>query len=166
MVVTLHKASRSIKWPEQYSQNNVDVHVSNELEMSVPADIVWAWLIRAKLWPTWYRNSANVIIDDGKPDLHLGTQFKWKTFGLNLESKVEEFVPYERLAWTAHGIGIDAYHAWLIEKRESGCYVLTEENQRGILARLNKLFRPNNMEKYHQIWLEELYSKAGGGLPP
>jgi len=162
----LDKGSRSIKWPEQYSRDNVDVHVSNELEMSVSADIVWAWLIRAELWPTWYGNSANVIIEDGKPDLHLGTQFKWKTFGLNLQSKVEEFVPYERLAWTAHGIGIDAYHAWLIEKTESGCYVLTEENQKGILAKLNKLLRPNNMEKYHQIWLEELYSKAKGGPPP
>jgi hypothetical protein len=100
-----------------------------------------------------------------KTRLHLGTKFKWKTFGLNLESKVEDFVPNERLAWTAHGIGIDAYHAWLIEKRESGCYILTEENQKGILAKLNKLLRPNNMEKYHQIWLEELYSKAKGGPP-
>ena len=162
----MDKGSRSIKWPEQYSRDNVDVHVSNELEMSVSVDIVWAWLIRAELWPTWYGNSANVVIEDGKPGLRLGTQFKWKTFGLNLQSKVEEFVPYERLAWTAHGIGIDAYHAWLIEKRESGCYVLTEENQKGILAKLNKLARPNNMKKYHQIWLEELYSKAKGGPPP
>jgi len=144
----------------------MDVHVSNQLEMAVSADRVWAWLIRAKLWPTWYSNSANVIIDDGKPDLHLGTTFKWKTFGLNLESKVEEFVPYERLAWTAHGVGIHAYHAWLIEERASGCRVLTEENQKGILAKLNKLLRPKNMEKYHQTWLEGLHSKAKSGPPP
>jgi hypothetical protein len=66
--------------------------------MSVSGDVVWAWLIRAKLWSTWYSNSANVIIEDGKPDLRLGTKFKWKTFGLNLESQVEEFVTCPRKA--------------------------------------------------------------------
>ena len=158
--------SSSIKWPEEYSQSDVDVHVSNELEMQVSSEMVWAWLIRARLWPTWYSNSADVVIELAKPDLYPGCRFKWRTFGLNLESKVVEFVPNERLAWTAHGIGINAYHAWLIEKRETGCHVVTEENQKGALARLNNMFRPNNMKKYHQLWLEGLYAKAKGGPPP
>jgi hypothetical protein len=162
----MEKFSGSIKWPGEYSQKNVDVHVSNSLKMSVSADVVWAWLIRASLWPEWYSNSSNVIIEDGKLELGLGTKFRWKTFGLNMESKVEEFVPCERLAWTARGSGINAYHAWLIEKRGSGCDVLTEENQKGILARLNKMFMPNNMQKYHQLWLEGLYAKAKSGMPP
>jgi hypothetical protein len=85
---------------------------------------------------------------------------------VTLDSKVEEFVPRERLAWSARSAGIDVYHAWLIERRPPGCYVLTEESQNGLMARLSAALRPNNMRKYHQLWLEELLSRANTGPPP
>jgi hypothetical protein len=77
-----------------------------------------------------------------------------------------EFVPYEKLAWDAHGTGLDAYHAWLIQKSEQGCNVITEESEHGWLAKLGKALRPNNLEQKHQIWLEDLKAKAKSGLPP
>jgi len=98
--------------------------------------------------------------------LRAGVSFRWTTFGVRLDSKVEEFVPGERLAWTARATGIDAYHAWLIEKRVSGCYVLTEETQNGWLASLSNMLRPRNMSTQHQNWLESLQQKAAGGPPP
>ena len=134
--------------------------------MQVPPEVVWAWLVRAKLWPTWYSNSKRVIIEGGGPDLRPGSRFQWTTFGVRLDSRVEEFVPGERLAWSARSTGIDAYHAWLIEKRSAGCYVLTEETQNGWLARLNNYLRPRNMSQQHQNWLEGLLRKAKEGLPP
>ncbi|MGA2200020.1 MAG: SRPBCC family protein [Nitrososphaerales archaeon] len=137
----------------------------NELEMPAPAESVWAWLIRAKLWPTWYPNSQNVLIEGGGPDLRPGSRFRWKTFGVTLSSKVEEFVPAERLAWSARSPGVATYHAWVIERRPSGCYVLTEESQNGLMARLSNALRPDNMSKYHQLWLERLMAKALSGLP-
>jgi len=79
---------------------------------------------------------------------------------------VLEFVPYERLAWDAHGNGLDAYHAWLIQKTEQGCHVLMEETQRGWLNRLGNVIRPKRVEQQHQIWLEGLRAKAISGLPP
>jgi len=102
----------------------------------------------------------------GGPDLQQGSRFRWTTFGVSLDSRVEEFVPYERLAWSARATGIDAYHAWLIEKRPSGCHVLTEETQNGWLARLSNALRPQNMSRQHQDWLEGLSRKAGEGPPP
>ena len=155
-----------IRWPENYSPDRTKVHVRNQLEMPVPSEAVWAWLIRAELWPTWYNNSRQVVIEGRAHDLGPGLSFKWTTFGVKLESKVEEFVPGERLAWSAHATGIDAYHAWLIEKRPSGCYVITEENQNGWLATLSNTLRPQNMGKQHQNWLENLQRKAAEGPPP
>jgi uncharacterized protein YndB with AHSA1/START domain len=140
--------------------------VRNELEIPASPDVVWAWLVRAELWPTWYNNSANVVIEGGGPDLLSGSRFKWTTFGVRLDSKVEEFVPGERLAWSARSMGIDAYHAWLIEERPSRCHVLTEETQDGWLARLSNSVRPHNASRQHQNWLEGLSSKAKEGLPP
>jgi Polyketide cyclase / dehydrase and lipid transport len=155
-----------IRWPENYRPERTAVHVRNEMEMQVQAETVWTWLVRAKLWPTWYPNSQNVTIEGGGPDLMSGSRFRWKTFGVTLDSKVEEFVPFERLAWSAHSTGIDVYHAWLIERRSSGCYVLTEESQNGLMARLSSMLRPNNMSRYHQLWLEQLLAKARTGPPP
>jgi len=155
-----------IGWPENYRPEVTLVHVRNEIEIPVPPETVWAWLIRAKLWPTWYPNSHDVLLECGKPDLELGSRFRWKTFGITLNSKVEEFVPPHRLAWSAQSSGLSAYHVWLIESRPNGCYVLTEETQNGLLARLGHAVRPNNMRKHHQIWLEQLKAKALTGPPP
>ena len=88
------------KWPHQYEPSNCPVHVRNELAMaSPPEERIGAWLIRAQLWPTWYPNSANIhFLSGNPPDLALGSKFRWKTFGVTIESTVLEFKPYERLA--------------------------------------------------------------------
>ena len=155
-----------IRWPEKYRPERTAVHAHNELEMPVPPEPVWAWLVRADLWSTWYSNAKDVVIHGASRELGPGVTFRWKTFGATLTSKVEEFVPCERLAWTARVTGIDVYHAWLIERTTSGCHVLTEENQNGLLARLSNSLRPGNMERYHQVWLRNLMVKAGQGYPP
>ena len=154
-----------IRWPERYAPEKTHVHVKNELEMDVKPEAAWAWLVRAKLWPTWYANSENVEVEGGGPDLKAGVSFRWKTFGVTLDSKVEAFVPSERLGWTARGMGIDAYHAWMIVGTPSGCHVITEETQLGLLPRLNKAVRPNHMSRKHQEWLEGLLAKARTGIP-
>ena len=155
-----------INWPVKYSPDRTRVHVANELDMDVQPEVVWAWLVRAQLWPTWYSNSANVSIKSGGPDLQAGSSFRWKTFGITLDSKVHEFAPFERLAWSARATGIDVYHAWLIEPTPNGCHVRTEETQNGWLAGLNKATRPNDMSHKHQAWLEGLLARAKTGLPP
>lgn len=155
-----------IIWPERYSPGNTAVHISNELEMVASPEVVWAWLVRASRWPEWYPTVSRVAIDGGGSELTPGAGFSWRIFGVTFSSRVEEFVPHERLAWSAQLEGVDAYHAWLIEKRGTGCRVLTEENQKGWLARLNNLLRPSNTRYYHYLWLEALASRAKEGFPP
>lgn len=155
-----------IRWPEKHDPKAASVHVRNELDMPVSPEAVWTWLVRAQLWPTWYPNSRDVVVEGGGPDLKAGSKFRWKTFGVTLDSVVEEFEPPERIAWSARAMGVDAYHAWLVERRPSGCHVLTEETQNGLLASISNAVRPNNMSKHHQVWLENLLAKARGGPPP
>jgi hypothetical protein len=92
--------------------------------------------------------------------------FTWRTFGVNVKSTVQEFIPNERLAWSARGLGVDAYHAWLLTPCPSGTRVITEETQYGTLARLQKLFLPGRMRRGHQLWLENLSAKVQSGPPP
>lgn len=156
-----------IRWPNHYEPSRCPVHVRNELDMAASPECVWAWLTRPTLWPDWYANSANVEILEGPgPDLKEGTLFRWKTFGITIESTVLECVPDERIAWEAHAFGIDVYHAWVLQPSAKGCLVVTEETQHGWLARLGTIFMPNRMHKYHQLWVEGLENKARAGFPP
>ncbi len=155
----------AILWPERFHPSRAPVHVSNVLEVPAPPDVTWAWLVHASLWPSWYPNSRNVRIAGGAGTLSPGSRFTWRTFGMAIRSEVVEFVPTERIAWDARGPGVDAYHAWLIRPTPSGCTVLTEETQYGVMARLNRLFFPSRMHRLHQVWLEQLARVAGTGLP-
>ena len=155
-----------IHWPARFHPSRAPVHVSNALDIPAPLDAAWAWLVRAPLWPTWYPNSRNVRIAGGAGTLSLGSRFTWRTFGMAIRSEVVEFLPRERIAWNAWGVGVDAYHAWLIRPTRSGCTVLTEETQYGVTARLNRLFFPSRMHRFHQVWLEELSRVARAGVPP
>lgn len=156
-----------ILWPQEFDPARAPVHVRNDIHIPAPCERVWAWLIRAQLWPSWYANSSNVRFLRGTPpDLESETRFRWKTFGVTIESTVREFVSPARLAWDAKGIGLNAYHAWLLEPTPEGCHVLTEETQHGILARTGNLLAPRRMFRGHERWLNALRERALSGWPP
>ena len=148
-----------IRWPSKYAPAVMPVHIVNRLAFQAPPGAVWAKLIAAHSWPSFYKNSSNVEIEGGG-DLRAGASFRWRTFGINLRSTIEEFVPNERIAWLAVGPGITAYHAWIIIQTDAGCAIHTEETQRGPVARLGKLLFPRGMYIEHQKWLEGLASVA------
>ena len=155
-----------IRWPNRYDPSRTPVHVANEIDAPARPEAVWAWLVAAPLWPSWYPNASNVVLADGAADLALGVTFTWRTFGVAIRSTVVEFEPCERIAWNAVGLGVDAHHAWEITRTAGGSHVLTEETQYGWAARLGSAVFPNRMSKFHQIWLERLNEKVAGGPPP
>jgi hypothetical protein len=151
----------AVEWPTHYAPGNSPVHVRNELTMPVAPEVVWAHLIRAVEWPCFYDNSDHVrFLEGSPPDLAKGTRFRWKTFGVTIESTVREFKRGERIAWDAQGLGVDAYHAWVLQRTPGGCHVLTEETQHGWLAWLGSKLMPHRMSKHHQLWLEGLRDRA------
>lgn len=149
-----------IIWPDRYSPGSTAVQVSNQIAIAAPPSAVWACLIRAASWPSWYPNSSDVQIEGGGEDLSSGAAFRWRTFGVPVASTVREFVTDERIAWDGKGLFLDVYHAWLIEPRADGCWVLTEENQNGLAARAQALLMPNRMHAGHDVWLAGLKQRA------
>lgn len=145
----------AIDWPAGYSPAVMPIHVVNTLVATVPAAAVWARLIAAHDWPTFYANAANVVVAGGG-DLRPGVAFRWRTFGVNLRSTVVESVADQRITWIAHRFGLVACHAWLLTPTATGCTIVTEETQRGPVARLGRLLFPGRMEEQHQRWLEGL----------
>jgi len=150
----------SIHFPDRYA--TASVRVRNEIAIDASPERVWAWLIRATGWPAWYPNSSDVRIEGGASDLSAGARFTWRTFGVRVRSTVREFEPFQRIAWDGAGTLLDVYHAWLIEPRGSGSWVLTEENQNGLAARAQALILPNRMREGHDVWLAALKAQAEG----
>jgi Polyketide cyclase / dehydrase and lipid transport len=153
-------AGEAIIWPPGYAPGDCPVHVVNRIAIGAPPAKVWAQLIKAGSWVDWYANASAVTIDGGGSDLGKGVRFRWRTFGVGLVTEVREWLPDERIAWLATAFGIRAYHAWLILPTSTGCTVITEETQHGILARAGKLVFPNRMYHWHQIWLEGLKARS------
>ena len=146
-----------IRWPPGFAPSESPIHVVNRSETTTGADVVWARLLHAANWPAIYANAQDVVIAGGGSDLFADARFQWKTFGVALDTRVVEFEPGTRSAWIAEGLGVRAYHAWLITPlADGGCMILTEETQHGWVARIGRLLFPRRMEHWHQRWIEAL----------
>jgi uncharacterized protein YndB with AHSA1/START domain len=156
--------STAITWPPRFAPERIVARVRNDIAIDAAPDLVWSYLVRASEWPAWYPNSTDVRIDGGGKDLMPDVAFTWRTFGVTVRCRVREFMPPLRIAWEGQGVLLDIYHAWVIEARHGGCWVLTEEHQNGLAARAQALFMPRRMFRGHALWLERLKSNAGGKL--
>ncbi len=160
MVKRMFKETK-INWPDYYHPRNAQIHVKNAVPSKVPAERVWACLIKAPCWPTWKNKATSVQLLNGNGlELEKGTVFLWKTKKLQFECTVVEFVPNKKIAWKGKSGGIDMYHAWKLDCQADGCSIITETTQRNGISWFTKFFLPKQINSYHQHWLEELQQQA------
>ncbi|BDP43817.1 hypothetical protein DAETH_37860 (plasmid) [Deinococcus aetherius] len=143
-------------WPPGFDPRHAPVHTVNELFIPAPPGAVWAPLIHAALWPTWYANSRNVRLEGEGELLGPETRFRWTTFGVPVRTVVEEFGPPHRLAWRGEGLGARGYHAWTLLPVAGGTRVVTEEVQFGLVPRLGRGLLRAALLREHQRWLKGL----------
>ncbi len=155
-----------VRWPQGYEPEGAPVHTYDELEVKASPENCWAWLIRAGLWPTWYPRASKVVIDGGGSDIGLGTVFHWNTLGVRVHTEVTEFEPYRRLGWTGRALGGRGFHGWVLEPRDGGCLIVTEETQRGWSSSMGRWYLRSAIHQAHQVWLRELGRVAATGPPP
>src|SRR5882757_7310051 len=152
--------SKDIHWPNGFHPEQAGLIAHNEIDIHASCGKVFASLVDAEAWPTWYPNSHNVKIlstRDGK--LHEGSRFSWKTFGSHTESEVHEFVPDQRLGWFGNGTGSRAYHTFLLLQTSEGCHVITEEVVEGPVAVVARVIFPHTMHDGHELWLKTLKAR-------
>jgi len=110
----LKLATPLIHWPRGLEPRNVDVFVHNEGWIHAPPEVVWANLIDAAQWPSWYSNAANVRIEGGATKLAKGVSFTWTTFGFPIHSTVDIFEPNREIGWNVDTHQFRVHHAWLL----------------------------------------------------
>jgi hypothetical protein len=97
-------------------------------------------------------------------DLAQDTEFRWKTFGATIRSRVIVFEPPHEPGWDARGV-LRACHGWMLEEHRDGCRVVTEECQNGILPALAWWYLRPMLMRRHQNWIESLRRVSEGGDP-
>ncbi|WP_380178046.1 SRPBCC domain-containing protein [Kalamiella sp. sgz302252] len=162
----------AIIWPEGYIPGFCDNFASNEVIMAgLSVKEIWPLLNTPSLWPTYYKNSADIRFYNKKgPMLEQDVRFYFTTFGFPVEARVTEYVPPAagepaRIAW--HGWSgegetrLDVHHAWLLEDLSGGrVRILTQETQNGNPAKELAKASPNPMINGHQEWLDGLVAAA------
>ena len=162
----LANRSREIHWPQGFDPTTADLFSHNELLIKATCERVWQHIVEAAKWPEWYPNSKDVrIIGDGETVLKEGTTFRWTTFGLPLESRISEFMPYTRIGWYGYAPGAvpSFYHTWYLTPDGDGCLVVTDEVGKGRDAAHLRDTDESLMHRGHDLWLATLKWVSEGG---
>ena len=155
----LANRSPNIHWPAGFDPRQADLFSHNELFINATCERVWQRIIEAPKWPGWYPNAKDVrIASDGGSVLKEGSAFRWSTFGLTIESRVNEFVPFSRIGWFGYAPGTQPtfYHTWYLEPRGKGCQVATDEVGNGPDAANLRKHDEGLMHRGHDLWLATL----------
>jgi uncharacterized protein YndB with AHSA1/START domain len=153
--------SSEINWPNDYKPANSDFYIHNKMQINADPKVIWELLIKAEDWPNWYEGMRDVeILNTEDNEIKANSKLKFSTMDQLFEGTIREFEPYSRLAWETRNEKLMAYHAWLIIPNEKGCLLITDEVQKGKLAKLQKIFLPNKLRKLHDIWLTEFKTKS------
>ncbi len=135
----------------------------NVASIEASPEAIWRLLVDAEKWPDWYPYARDVRIIGREAELREGSLFDWVTFGVSVRSRVTDYAPYDRIAWTASAIGTEAYHAWRIDVIAAGrCRVVTEETQRGWAPHLLAPILRRRLRRQHEVWLEHLKALSIG----
>ena len=78
------------RWPQGLEPASCPVFVANGHEVAAPPEVVWKWLCRADLWPTWFKASSKVRFEGGpSPELGLGSRVVWRMLGATIRVTVK-----------------------------------------------------------------------------
>lgn len=156
-----------INWPDGHRPAESAFHAVNELQIPAGPEVVWAWLVRPDLWPSYYSNAKFIKHLGGPwPELELSSRFRWLSFGAFVTSEVLVYEPGRRIDWDAKVLGGRGYHGWVLNPEAGGTFVRTEETQKGPGIQVVKPVLRPMMVRLHQRWLEGLSRVAAEGPPP
>ena len=153
----LANREKDIHWPQGFDPSQSDLFSHNELLINASCERIWSHIIDATNWPEWYPNSKEVKIT-GDTVLKDGTVFRWTTFKLPLESKVNEFIPFTRIGWYGYAPGTapSFYHTWYLKPQGDACLAVTDEVGKGKDAAHLRVTDESLMHRGHDLWLATL----------
>ena len=155
------KSDSRIIWPAGQSPASARVFTHNSVDIKASPQQVWSLLIDCVAWPRWYEHCSDVSVLNSGTALQAGARFRFKTLGRYFEPEVVTFEPCRMLVWSAKGpAGTSGSHAWYVEPTATGCQVITEEAQKGLLLLLLGPRIRAELLALHEDWVQSLKKLA------
>jgi hypothetical protein len=162
--------ARPRPWPKGFEPDVTPIFAHNEIVIAAPPARVFAALLDARSWSTYYENASKLELPAGVERLGPDVHFGFTTFGVAFSAQITLFEADQALGWTCTGgtPELSVHHRWLLEPEGSGTRLVTEETNYisgfgwlGPLARWfnQKLAESGTREALpaaHQRWLTEL----------
>jgi uncharacterized protein YndB with AHSA1/START domain len=136
---------------------NAPVITREEILIGVPIGTVWSLHTDISCWSEWLPDIDASTIEGS---LEVGTVFHWQTFGLSIESTIQEIDPLRRIAWSGSAQGIMAIHVWTMTPSENGVLVRTEESWDGEPVRAQPEEMQQALDGSLRTWLQSLKHRA------
>lgn len=141
-------------WPAGLEPDRTPVSTRNTLLVPASPAVVWERLVDAADWPRWYAGAHDVVLAGGAERLAPGTEFRWRTLGVQVTCVVDRWERYRLLGWTGRALGSRGHHRWLLTPTSGGTLVVTEETQAGVVPRVGRWWLRRALLGWHQRWLE------------
>ena len=136
---------------------NAPVITRDEILIDAPLERVWGLHTDISSWSEWLPDiDASTI--EGR--LAVGTVFRWQTYGMSIESTIQEIDPPRRIVWSGPAQGITATHVWTMTPSVDGVVVRTEESWEGDPVRAQPKEMQQALDGSLRAWLESLKDKA------
>jgi Polyketide cyclase / dehydrase and lipid transport len=153
-------------WPDGLAPADCPVYVRNEALTPAAPPVVWAWLTRADLWPTWFHRAEDLHVESGGPSLAPGSVVAWKMLGASIRVTVTRSAAPSMLVWEGGANGVHADHAWLLLPAGSGTRIVTVETECGPLPFAARWYLRGALHDAHEDWVTSLAKAALSGPPP
>ncbi len=110
---------------------NAPVITRYEILIDAPLGTVWSLHTDISSWSEWLPDIDASTIEG---PMEVGTVFHWQTFGLSIESTIQEIDQPRRIVWSGPAQGIMAIHVWTMTPSENRVLVHTVRS-RGMVPR-------------------------------
>jgi uncharacterized protein YndB with AHSA1/START domain len=128
-----------------------------EILINAPLGTIWSLHADISSWSEWLPDIDASTIEG---PLEVGTVFHWQTYGLSIESTIQEIDPPRRIVWSGPAQGITAIHVWTMTPSEDGVLVHTAESWNGDPVRAQPKEMQQALDSSLRGWLQSLKHEA------
>jgi uncharacterized protein YndB with AHSA1/START domain len=136
---------------------NAPVITRDEILIDAPLGTIWSLQTDISSWSEWLPDIDASTLEG---PLEAGRVFRWQTYGLSIESTIQEIDAPRRIVWSGLAQGITAIHAWTMRPSEDRVLVHTEESWDGEPVRAQPEEMQQALDGSLRAWLQSLKHKA------
>ncbi len=129
------------------------VNIRNSILINANSTEIWEVLTGIDKWPTWQSSIKKAKLDGA---LQPGSEFKWKSGGITIRSRLHTVQQYNNFGWSGKNLGLYAILNWTLIEQKKQTEVFVEETVEGFLAKLLSILLKKSVNKRNQKWLELL----------